>query len=118
MICPKLRSREVFRVGIHDGAEEFRLKFEGRFAADDVREAEQCWQTAASTIAGRRFVIDLTEVTSLDPGARPLLARMSGCGAELIPSAVRPRPVDQPNSRHYLKEISDLLACLLLRWRT
>lgn len=75
---------DKFRVGIHDTSSEFRLKLEGRFGAADSREVESCWRTAASTINGRRFTVDVSRVKSLDSTATELLSQMRNSGAELV----------------------------------
>lgn len=72
------------RVTIHDSAQAFRLQLEGDLAGESTREAELCWRTAASTIAGRAFVVDLSDIRSVDAGGRELLARMRSAGAELV----------------------------------
>ena len=83
--CPQLQDHQDFRfrVGIHDLSSEFRLQVEGSLGATESREVESCWRTAASTIGGRRFTVDLSMVRSIDPPAAELLSRMRDSGAEL-----------------------------------
>lgn len=80
--CPQFQIRDEFRVGIHDGSGEFRLQLEGHLGAAESREVESCWRTAADTIPGRRFTVDLSLVRSLDSTAEELLSRMRDSGAE------------------------------------
>ena len=57
--CPQDRMQDEFRIGIHDTSNEFRLKLEGCLGAAESPEVESCWQTAASTIGGRHFTVDV-----------------------------------------------------------
>ena len=65
----------MLKITLHDSADEFRLKLEGRLSGLWVRELEQCWQTATSTTQGRKTVLDLVKWISSIPRARSLLAR-------------------------------------------
>lgn len=107
--CFERRKRDAFRVGIHDGAREFRLQMEGPLAGPAVNEAESCWQTASSTIQDRGFVVEMDDVTAVDDAGRRLLDRMSQAGARITTGGGARR------SRS-LKEIFASLACLLLHW--
>jgi len=69
---------------IHDGAAQFRFELEGALASADVGELEQCWRTAASTIAGKSLVVDVTSLTSIDESGRQLLSRWREAGAKFI----------------------------------
>lgn len=123
--CPKNRNRDNTRVAIHDGAREFRLKIEGRFAERQVHEAESCWQTARSTMTGRRFAVELTGVTSVDESAKQLLVRMYQAGADFIAGTAETRlvvtevtgapPIELADSRGYglLRRMLNRLPCLL-----
>ena len=82
--CPKRQNDAPFRVSIHDHADAFRLKIEGRIAAHNAAEIEARWRTGASTIGKRAFLVDLAGATSVDAAARGLLARMHAEGARLI----------------------------------
>jgi alkylation response protein AidB-like acyl-CoA dehydrogenase len=107
-ICPQHRIPDEFRVAIHDTSNEFRLQLEGPFGALEAREAESCWRTAASTIDGRRFIVDVSRVGSLDAAAEELLSRMRESGAQLQAGAIG------DNSLR-LSQLPALFACLLLR---
>jgi len=74
----------MLKITLHDSADEFRLKLEGRLTGLWVRELEQCWQTAASTTRGRKTVLDLGEVDFVDPEGQALLAIMHRQGVELL----------------------------------
>jgi hypothetical protein len=72
---------------IHDGASQFRFELEGVLASGDVHELDQCWRTAASTIAGKAFIVDLTALTAIDESGRELLNRWRQAGAEFVAGA-------------------------------
>ena len=72
---------------IHDGASQFRFELEGVLAARDVAELDQCWRTAASTIAGKALVVDLRSLTGIDESGRQLLDRWRLAGAEFVADA-------------------------------
>jgi hypothetical protein len=83
----KVGDRKVgrnFQLTIHDSALALRLKMAGALASAEVGEVELCWRTAASTMAGRRFVVDLTYLESVDVEGRALLARMYAGSAEFV----------------------------------
>lgn len=122
--CPQLQVRDEFRVAIHDGSDEFRLQLQGHLGPAESREVESCWRTAASTIGGRRFTVDLSLVRSLDTTAAELLSRMRDSGAELqggsqrLQHGVETGPADRPEKPATLLPLSrfaTLVACLLLR---
>jgi len=69
---------------IHDGAAQFRFELEGALASGDAAELDQCWRTAASTIAGKTLVVDLTSLTAIDASGRQLLDRWRQAGAKFI----------------------------------
>src|ERR1022692_4584893 len=69
---------------IHDGAAQFRFELEGALAVGDVAELDQCWRTAASSIAGKTWVVDLTSLTAIDESGRQLLNRWRQAGAEFV----------------------------------
>ena len=88
----------MLRVTIHDSANELRLHLEGRLAGPWVREAFLCWDTAQSTVAGRRVVVDLRDVVFVDPAGEQLLAAMHRQGVILR--------ADCPMLTHLIDEIA------------
>jgi len=78
------RSADSWGYRIHDGAAEFRFELEGAMESGDVAELEQCWRTAASTVAGKALVVDLTSLTRIDERGRQLLSRWREAGAQFI----------------------------------
>jgi hypothetical protein len=74
----------MLKITLHDSAHEFRITLEGRLSGPWVGELDQCWQTASSTTAGRKTILDLGEVDFVCPDAEPLLVRMHAHGVEFI----------------------------------
>ena len=88
----------MLRVTIHDSAVELRFHLEGRVAGAWVRELALCWETARSTIAGRRVVVDLEDVGFVDADGEQLLAAMHRQGAKLRAAC--------PMMTHLIEEIT------------
>lgn len=79
----------MLKITVHDTASEFRLRLEGKLAGLWVRELGQCWQTAASslagrTLAGRKIILDLREVDFVDEEGQALMCRMSHAGVKFV----------------------------------
>jgi hypothetical protein len=81
---PRKRATDWWGYKIHDGAAQFRFELEGALASSDVAELDQCWRTAASTIAGKALIVDLTSLTAIDDSGRQLLNRWREAGAEFV----------------------------------
>ncbi|MCU1337186.1 MAG: hypothetical protein JWO19_2767 [Bryobacterales bacterium] len=79
-----LQRRQDLRYYIHDEADTFRFQLAGRLSKDGARDLEQAWITASSVIGERRVIVDLSDLTSIDPGGQELLTRWHGQGARLV----------------------------------
>jgi hypothetical protein len=66
----------MLKITLHDSSAELRFHLEGRLTGPWVTELRQCWETAASTTAGRKTVVDLREVDFVDGEGKRLLAEM------------------------------------------
>jgi|SRR5690348_7648602 hypothetical protein len=73
----------MLKITLLDSSEECCFRLEGKLSGPWVGELRQCWQTASSTTAGRRTVMDLREVEFVDPAGETLLADMSRGGVAL-----------------------------------
>jgi len=73
----------MLKITLHDSADEFRFRLEGKLAGPWVAELRGCWQTASSTTKGRRTVLDLREVDFVDAAGESLLHDMSRAGVSL-----------------------------------
>jgi anti-anti-sigma regulatory factor len=74
----------MLKITLLDSAEEFRLRLEGKLSGPWVFELRQCWETACSTTAGRRTVVDLRDVDYVDQAGELLLADMHRREVELV----------------------------------
>src|SRR5579862_5437991 len=74
----------MLRITILDSAQSTTFKLEGKLAGPWVQELEQCWLTAQSALAGRRAVVDLTQVSFVDGGGKKLLEGMASAGVDLL----------------------------------
>jgi ABC-type transporter Mla MlaB component len=73
----------MLKITLHDSAEEFRFRLEGKLSGPWVGELRQCWTTASSTTGGRRTVADLREVDFVDEAGEELLCDMARGGVKL-----------------------------------
>ncbi len=93
----------MLKITLHDSALEFRITLEGRLTGPWVAELEQCWQTASSTTAGRRTILDLGEVDFICPDAEAVLCRMHAQGVEFL--------AETPIIRSLLHDICEPAPC-------
>jgi len=73
----------MLKITLHDSAEEFRFRLEGKLSGLWVGELRQSWETASSTTAGRRTLLDLREVEFVDEAGQELLCDMARQGVQL-----------------------------------
>jgi hypothetical protein len=76
-----------FKYYIHDGTVACRLQLLGQVGESEVAELTSCWQTAKTTLGGRRLVLDLREVNSIDDAGKKWLAGMIEDGAACLPES-------------------------------
>ena len=72
----------MLKITIHPEAGVTRLKLEGRLAGLWVEELDRCWREAAGA-PQNHVVVDLSEVTFIDPEGKELLTKMWQQGAKL-----------------------------------
>ena len=78
----------MLRISFSDSSEGQRWSLCGRLAGPWVNELRACWQYARNFAPQARAVMDLREVTFVDPGGEALLAEMRGEGVEFVASGV------------------------------
>ena len=76
-----------FKYYIHDGTQACRLQLLGHVGELEVGELSSCWQTARTILEGRRLVLDVREVTSIDDSGKKWLAQMVQDGAICRPES-------------------------------
>jgi hypothetical protein len=81
----------MLRYYLHDGSDALRFRLLGALTGADVVEVEQCWRTALSTMDGRNFLVDVSDVTKVDDAGRALLELWSGSGAQFIAESEQSR---------------------------
>jgi hypothetical protein len=69
---------------IHDSGESFRLQLLGILESADVKELQGCWNTAKTTLAGRKLIVDATGLQQIDESGREWLSAMVKEGASLL----------------------------------
>jgi hypothetical protein len=74
-----------FKYYIHDSVAAYRLQLLGELSEVEVTELEGCWQTAKTTLGGRRLILDLRGVKTLDEAGKRWLAGMAQEGATYAP---------------------------------
>ncbi len=78
----------MFRVSYSDAADGQRWSLHGRLAGPWVEEMRSCWKYARARAPLARAIVDLKQVTFIDPSGERLLAEMRSNGAELIVAGV------------------------------
>lgn len=72
----------MLRITFQEDAEGTTVKLEGKLSGPWVKELEQCW--AEHPLQGsKQVIVDLSDVTYIDPEGKKLLARMTGEGVYL-----------------------------------
>lgn len=74
----------MFRVSYSDRAEGQRWSLHGRLAGPWVDVLRSCWKYAREGAPLSHAIVDLKEVTFIDPAGEALLAEMRSAGAELL----------------------------------
>ncbi|HTA43892.1 MAG TPA: hypothetical protein VK789_15665 [Bryobacteraceae bacterium] len=78
----------MFRACYSDTADVQRWSLYGRLAGPWVDELRLCWKRAREGAPLARGIVDLQEVTFIDPAGERLLAEMRRAGVELIATGV------------------------------
>ena len=74
-----------FKYYIHDGVDSCRLQLFGDFTEMELPDLNGCWETAKTTLTGRKFLLDLNGLRSADDAAKGWLVRMAAEGAIICP---------------------------------
>lgn len=69
---------------IHDEAARLRLRVTGDLDDKAAKELASCWSTASSVVRGRKIVLDLTGLASVQDDARHLLESLHQEGVEFL----------------------------------
>src|SRR5437868_1849144 len=69
---------------LHDQSSALRFQLSGKLAGAEVAALEQCRRTAWSTLGERNFLVDVSDLTTVDDAGRALLDGWSRDGAQFI----------------------------------
>jgi hypothetical protein len=75
-----------FKYYIHDSVATLRFQLIGDLRASDVTELNGSWETAQTTLALRRLILDLCQLDSADEHGRLWLLKMKETGAIFLPA--------------------------------
>lgn len=78
----------MFRVSYSETTKGQQWSLYGRLAGPWVEEMRSCWKHAREQAPLARAIVDLKQVTFIDPSGEWLLAEMRSDGAELIATGV------------------------------
>jgi hypothetical protein len=81
----------MLKITVEPGVSEVRLRLEGDIAGPWVRELEESWRVAASSLVGRSISLELTGVGYIDDAGRYLLALIAKAGARMASRGVATR---------------------------
>jgi len=72
---------------LHDGSHAFRFQLRGKLSLETVRDLEQSWRTASSTIGERQVIFDISGLTEIDASGQHVLVGWRKRGALLMASS-------------------------------
>src|SRR5215813_748321 len=104
----------MLRITVKETEATWRMKLEGKLAAEWVDEVEKTWSSA--NVAGKVGEVDLTELTLVDDAGGNLLQNMSRGGASFVASgiALRTRLEEITNKKCLFRKLPLLAAALTL----
>ena len=95
-----------FKYYIHDGSGALRLKLIGELTQSDIAELNGCWRTAKTTLVGRKLVLDLRSLKTIDESGRCWIAAMAEEGACYLPEDYLVTCVPGQHAPHLEREAS------------
>ncbi len=87
----------MLRITVEESASEDRWILQGRLTKCSVAELVSSWRASSPSPSGRRRIVDLDKVTSIDKSGEEALAMMMRDGATVVASGVY--------TRHLLDEL-------------
>jgi hypothetical protein len=89
-----------FKYYIHDSVSTLRFQLIGDLQATNVTELNGSWETARTTLARRRLVLDVRQLRSADAAGDRWLFGMNETGAAFLPA------------RHFVSDVHSIAARL------
>ena len=74
----------MLRITVQTEGDKTVLKLDGKITGPWIKELEGCWEMLRRLQAGRQMVVDLADVSFINPAGSQLLERMHREGAELL----------------------------------
>ena len=104
----------MLRITVKESESSWRIKLEGKLAAEWVVEVEKTWSSA--NVAGKQVELDLTQLTLVDYAGWNLLQKMSRGGATFVANgiALRTRLEEITNKKCSFRKLPLLAAALTL----
>jgi len=85
----------TFKYYIHDSVSTLRFQLIGDLRAANVFELNGSWETARTTLGGRRFLLDVSQLYGTDAEGRAWLIKMQQSGANFLPENYPHLPADK-----------------------
>jgi ABC-type transporter Mla MlaB component len=88
--CVHVKSRSwevvirVLKISILDTPEEKKIVLEGKFTEPWISEVAKVWHREQQYLNGRNYIVDLSDVTDIDPCGMAILSGMIREGVKLI----------------------------------
>ncbi len=76
----------MLRINIHEEEAVTSFSVEGKLTRRCVKELENCWKSAVSSLPRKSIRVNLSAVTFIDAEGKELLTRMRREGAVLVPT--------------------------------
>ncbi len=74
----------MLRITVQTEGNKTVLKLDGKITGPWIKELESCWEMLRQLQAGKPMVVDLSDVSFINPSGSQLLERMHREGAELL----------------------------------
>ncbi len=78
----------MLRITVTENALEEKWILQGRLTKFSVAELISSWRASTDHLPGRRRIVDLNEVTSIDKSGEEALLMMVRCGATVVADGV------------------------------
>jgi ABC-type transporter Mla MlaB component len=74
----------LLKISILDSSQEKKIVLEGKFTEPWISEVAKVWNREQGYLNGRNCVVDLTDVTDIDPCGMAILSGMIRDGVKII----------------------------------
>lgn len=81
----------MLKIAVENRVEVVWLILEGDIVGPSVRNLEECWRVAVSSLVGRPICLELTGVNRVDDAGRYLLVAIDKAGARIVSKGIATR---------------------------